>query len=778
MKSIKKRSHRERILKQARHSVKNGRRVVPVPAGCKFPVLDNWPKLRLSEDELEHYFDEDTNIGWITGAPSGDLVDVDLDCRAAVLLAPKFLPKTQRRHGRESKSSSHHWFKVTPVPPPAKFTDVDGKCLVEIRSNGQQTLVPPSLHPNGERLEWDGIGEPARVSGDVLVRAVSKIAAGSLLARHWPKKGRRHDVANALAGMLLRGGRTEDDVAVFMEGVAEVANDEESRGRVRDVVSTAKKLADGGRTTGAPTLASIVGDEVVSRVRRFLGLGLTRQVAEVLPNSPDAWPNPASLGDELPPVQNFKLELLPACFRPIVEDISERMQTPLDYAAAAAVVALAGCVGRRAAMQPKAHDDSWSVVPNLWGLIVAPPGFMKTPVLSAVTSPLNHIQSLWRNQDANALAEFEEEKAEATLRKQVWQQQYKHAVKKASGAPPQPDDSLVRPVQRRLVTTDSTFEKLHELLSENPAGVLVIRDELSGWLAGLDREGREGERGFFLQAWSGDMSYTIDRIGRGSIHVPAVCISLLGNIQPTRLRWYLSDSLRGGANDDGLFQRFQVSVWPDPQPQWTRVDRSPNARAIASADQVYSTLANLPFDDPVHLRFATDAQEMFFSWWADLEKKVRGDSGMAPAMIGHLSKYRSLMPTLAALFEMADRVADDESLDGTDVTLNHAQQAVEFCSYLESHAHRLYSCLISPERRAAGELARHIRRGDLPEIFTTRGVYLNGWSALDTPERVRGALSVLEDAAWLRRGEFQQSPLGGRPSETWFVNPKVQKVHR
>ncbi len=100
--------------------------------------------------------------------------------------------------------------------------------------------------------------------------------------------------------------------------------------------------------------------------------------------------------------------------------------------------------------------------------------------------------------------------------------------------------------------------------------MLVVRDELTGWLAQLDKQGREGERGFFLQAWNGDGGFTIDRIGRGSIHVPAVCVSLLGNIQPGRLRGYLSEVLEGGPTDDGLFSdssyscgliRHEIGVW-------------------------------------------------------------------------------------------------------------------------------------------------------------------------------------------------------------------------
>jgi hypothetical protein len=768
-------THHDRILQQARVSLRKGRYVVPVPAGRKGPLLKNWPDLRLEAEQLGEYFSPDDNIGWLTGAVSGNLVDVDLDCRAAVSLAKKFLPPTQRIHGRKGRCRSHHWYTVEPILEPVKFVDVDGKCLAEIRGDGQQTLVPPSIHPNGERLRWEATGEPARVSGEGLVRAVAKVAAGALLARHYGEKGRRHDMANACAGMLLRAGWTVDEAAVFIEAVAETAGDEESRERVGDVVSTAKQLEKGGAATGAPTLASIVGDDVVSRLRRFLHLGAQEKTLAATIGDRSDWPDPASLGDELPAVANFNLELLPKSLRPFVEDVSERMQTPPDYAATAAVVALAACVNRRAVIRPKAVDDAWAVVPNLWGVIVAPPGFMKTPILRAATTPLNHIEDLWRAQHKNEVAEFEAAQLEAELRKSVWREQCKQAMKKGEPIPIQPDDSLVPPAERRLVTTDSTFEKLHEILSQNPAGVLVVRDELTGWLAGLDREGREGERGFFLQAWSGDVGYTMDRIGRGSIYVPAVCVSLLGNIQPARLRWYLGDVLRGGANDDGLFQRFQVMVWPAPPKCWTLVERAPNAYAIAAVERVFSRLANLPADDPVELRFGPDAQEIFFKWWTDLESRIRGDSGLSPALIGHLAKYRSLVPSLAALFEMADRVANNKHLhDVVQVDVDHTSQAVSFCNYLESHAQRVFSCVDSPECRAARELGRHIERGDLLETFSTRSVYLKGWSGLDAPEKVRGALAVLDDAGWVRRSQLLQAQIVGRPSEVWVVNPKLR----
>lgn len=417
------------------------------------------------------------------------------------------------------------------------------------------------------------------------------------------------------------------------------------------------------------------------------------------------------------------------------------------------------------------------MVPNLWGAIIGPPGSMKSPVLRATTLPLAHIEETWRAEHSEEAAEYESAKEEAELRHQAWREDCKRAYKKNQPVSTQPDQTISVPAQKRLVLTDATFEKLHEILSENPAGVLIVRDELTGWLAQLDRQGREGERGFFLQAWNGDAGFTVDRIGRGSIHVPAVCVSLLANIQPTRLRGYLSEVLEGGPRDDGLFQRFQILVWPDAQPSWRLVDRPPNAVALAAAEKVYSRLANVSSDTPVRMHFGPEAQSLFYAWWTELEKKLRSDSGLSPALVAHLAKYRSLMPTLAGLFELADSADAGRDLsEDVLIGLDHTRQAAAFCEYLESHARRVYACLVTPDCRAARDLARHMMAKDFPEVFTTRSTYLKGWSGLDTPERVRGALSLLEDSGWVRRLEPSQSPIGGRPTESWLISPKV--VHR
>jgi putative DNA primase/helicase len=486
----------------------------------------------------------------------------------------------------------------------------------------------------------------------------------------------------------------------------------------------------------------------------------------------DEWPAPARIAGELPPVEPFTEELLPDSFRSLAVDIAERMQVPLDYPAVSLVLCLAGAVNRRATIQPKANDTGWVVVPNLWGGIIAPPGFMKSPVIQAATRPLLAIQTDWRGEHEEAMAEHARAVEEWELKKSVWCQEYKKSVKQSLPAPERPPDQPMPPVCRRLIVNDATFEALHQTMAENPAGVFVIRDELTGWWAMLDRAGREGERAFCLQAWLGDTGHTIDRIGRGTIHVEACCMSMLGGIQPGRLRSYLADALHDGPSNDGLIQRFQLLVWPDTQPGWTYVDRPPDAMAEQQAARIFLKLTELDPENPSCYRFSPDAQELFIDWLAELEEKLRGDE-LHPAVVSHLSKFRKTMPALALLFQMADWTADNGGVGV--VSLDHARQAAAWTAYLEDHARRVYSCITTPQLRAARELAGKIKSrvvgGD--GSFTCRDVYLKGWTGLDSPEAVRLAADLLADAGWLREQNDAPGPSGGRPSSRYWVNPKV-----
>jgi len=507
--------------------------------------------------------------------------------------------------------------------------------------------------------------------------------------------------------------------------------------------------------------------------------------ADVQPDDMNGWPDPQPIRGELPPVESFSEELLPDSLRPWILDIADRMQVPLDFPGVAAIVSLAGAVGRRATIQPKARDTGWVVVPNLWGGVIGPPGYMKSPVINAVTRPLMDIEKTRHDEHDKALAHYLKDLEEWKSNQTGPKKQLKEASKGKVNQPKPVADRPREPLLRRLVAMDVTFEKLQDIMSENPAGILLIRDELTGWLAEFERNGREGERQFCLTAWNGDTEYTVDRIGRGTVRVPACCLSVLGGIQPQRLEDYLLDAGRSKHNNDGMIQRFQVVAWPDMPTDFQYVDRPPDKGAGELASRVFRRIMEVDPRSPLQFGFTDDAQEIFASWHEDLERTVR-QATLPPELISHLSKYRSLMPSLALLFEIADRATGSGGFVGSlpgdtsgfgRVSFDHVMQAYQACVYLESHARRVYR-FFAPEIRAARALAERIRQRHVGDsgFFTLREVYLKGWHGLGFPEAVRAAASVLQRAGWIRAVTKGTGPSGGRPSERYDINPKAWRI--
>ena len=252
--------------------IERGCAVIPIPPRSKAPTRSNWPKFRPDLETMEKDFQADGNVGLLLGEPSGGLVDIDLDCSQAIDLAADWLPQTGWVHGRHTKARSHFWYRCEEGLRPAKYSDVDGSCLLELRSTGQQTLVPPSVHPSGERVYWYAFQEPAPVTAETLVMAVSRLAACTLLARHWPTEGSRQDFALALSGSLLRGGLSMGQAEKLIKFAAEAAGDEEAEKRTTVVNSTEMRLADCEPVQGLPTLREMLGEDVVKKLAQWLKL--------------------------------------------------------------------------------------------------------------------------------------------------------------------------------------------------------------------------------------------------------------------------------------------------------------------------------------------------------------------------------------------------------------------------------------------------------------------------------------------------------------------------
>jgi len=772
---------------------------IPIPAGKKEPVIKEWPKLRLAREDLPHYFSNGINVGLLLGSPSANLVDIDLDCPEALAIARKFLPDTNRVSGRVCSPYSHYWYIVESSPKTKKFDDPilrskkDKRAMiVEFRGTGAQTVVPPSIHPDGEPYIWNKAGEPSRVNSDVLLSRVATLAACAITARYW-QEGKRHDLALALSGMLIRAEWAIEDAEHFIITAASVAGDNEIEDRRSAVRSTADQLSKGEPATGIPRLMELYPKDVADCIIKWLGI----ETSQVSFNSRAAhyseakgeWPDPESLPDSLLPVSAMRSELLPEPFAPWLFDIAERMQCPLDYPAVGAIVALASIIGNQIAIRPKRHDD-WTVVPNLYGAIVGRPGVLKSPALEQSIKPLARLRAEAQQAYERAARDWEIDRIAAEAKKEKLKEEIKNAIKRGEEtdkenlrAQVEEIEKMTKPFERRYIINDSTVEKVGELLNQNPRGLLLYRDELTGLLYTLDKEGHEGDRAFYLEAWDGKGGFTYDRIGRGTLHIKHVTLSILGGIQPGPLMKYLRSTLSGGQGDDGLLQRFQLFVYPDVSKDWRNVDHYPNTEQKNRAFEIFKKLDSLNAEQVgafppeesekmPYLRFDEEAQEFFDSWREDLEKELRGGFLEHPALETHLSKYRSLMPSLALLFHLVDRI--DGQSDQAVVSFDAAEKAAAWCTYLFEHAKRIYGLATNATANQARAILEKIRKGSLKDKFTARDIYRNKWSGLTSTKEVAEALELLEQFGWLQSVAVKSTIDGGRPTVHYLINPKAR----
>src|SRR5262249_17723554 len=141
--------------------VECGGQPIPIPRGSKNPARDEWQNEHTDRGNVGVRFPRGRllNVGLLLGDRSGGLVDGDLDAPQAVAAARFLMPETGWISGREGKPASHYWYVV--ADPPAKASDAwrdpllkKNNKLLELRSTGGQTVVPPSTHPEGEAIVW------------------------------------------------------------------------------------------------------------------------------------------------------------------------------------------------------------------------------------------------------------------------------------------------------------------------------------------------------------------------------------------------------------------------------------------------------------------------------------------------------------------------------------------------------------------------------------------------------------------------------------------------
>lgn len=486
------------------------------------------------------------------------------------------------------------------------------------------------------------------------------------------------------------------------------------------------------------------------------------------------WPEPdlSLLCAEALPAPPFP-EVLPAGWARWASDAAETSGCAIDYVALPLLAATGTLLGNARWGQPW---PGWREPPALFAGLIGRPSSGKSPGLDVVTDLLARLESR-RNDDWDDRRRAHlRDCATAKERRTTWESEIKGAIKARCPPPDMPAEAEdpEMPQRRRLFSTEPTVEKAARLVHGNPRGLLLVRDELAGWIGGMDRysRGDGNDRAFWLQAYGG-RHWTPDRIkdGERSIIIPHLLWGVMGGIQPDRVA---SQLLAG--DDDGLAARLLYG-WPTPAPlRRPRMVPDHNV-ALAALGRL---LDEVPWEppEPVILPFSDEAAAALHALREEANDLEKGAAGMFLSWLGKLPGF---CVRLAVILQHLEWCWHGRSAPPNRINLAAVESAADFLEkYAVPMARRVFGEAALPQRdRDAHAIGRWLAKQEpVPEIVNERDLRrIAEGPGIRDAARISAALEELGEAGWLRPAPARSSG-HGRQRLDWAVNPALRGLDR
>jgi hypothetical protein len=468
------------------------------------------------------------------------------------------------------------------------------------------------------------------------------------------------------------------------------------------------------------------------------------------------WPEPTNFLEEAP-LPKLEARFLPSSLTTFIFDQSQIIGSDPCILAISTLVACAAATSDTIKLQPKQYEHGWKESARLWGAFVGDPSVKKTPPLNRATSHLRKLDIEFAEDAAERMQRFK-------IAKRVYEAQEKRyidASAKGNRADPLPEPPE-RPPQRRIIVQDATIEAVSDVLADNPQGILVLFDELSGFFGSMDAyRGGAGskDRSFWLEAYNGGPR-RVDRITREARHVPNLSCCILGGIQPSAIK-----AKAGEMVEDGLLQRFMIVCAEGGSS--VGEDRAADTEALHRYRYILDRLVKESGDPEAPVLFDDEALAVFRRTELKLNGFVREDR-LPLRMRLQLGKWSGLFARLCLTYWAIECAAVDLPVAGR-ITADIAErvEALLF-EYLFWHLKWFYEGVCGDSTNSS-DAARKVALWILakqPQRITSsilsHGV--RGWRSLAWKTR-RDVMDTLETCGWVMA---EPRRAGAAPS--WIVN--------
>jgi hypothetical protein len=455
----------------------------------------------------------------------------------------------------------------------------------------------------------------------------------------------------------------------------------------------------------------------------------------------------------------------PAWSRWII-DAAAAAACPPDYVAAPLLSSASTLIGHARWAQA---TETWVEPPHLWTISVGDSGDGKSPGMDTLHREV--LPELERRMVGDYPEKLREWKAAAEFDKAAekqWQENVRAAQRdgKVVPQPPRPIASSVEPQRPRLRQHDVTIEKVALVLATAaPKGLLIVRDEIAGWIDGMATYNPAG-RAFWIESYGG-RPYRVERVKHPDpIEIPRLAVAVNGGTQPERLEKLLT------AADDGLIARMQW-FWPDPVPFELAEETPGTTWAITALDRLREL--DLQSGDPprpVFVPLIKAGRAAMREFGREMQARRTNAGGLLRSAFG---KARGSALRISLTLEWLWWCAkDDFAMPPTEISLAAFEAAAALVDeYLLPMAERVFGdAVATANERNAAALARWIIKERPAEVHIRdlqRNVRLPG---LRTSQLIKLAANALVEADWLRP---PVKTVFGQPRHTvsYSVNPKL-----
>jgi hypothetical protein len=435
-----------------------------------------------------------------------------------------------------------------------------------------------------------------------------------------------------------------------------------------------------------------------------------------------------------PKVLDFPVEIFPRAIQEYCWQVAKSIGCPVDFVGTMILPVASGAIGTTRVIEIK---KGFAVYCSVYSALVARPGGGKSPAQRHVCEPVKRRAKMYKMTYEDQMAEWKE--------------------REESG---EPMDSGKEPRLQRISCRNITSESLAPILTSNQRGLVIIKDEVAGFVKSMDqyRGGKGADREFFMEVWS-NIDQDVDRKSQGGVPITVEdpFINVFGGVQPDKLHYVTN--LMG--ENDGFADRFLVS-YPDEVFQtafnWEEVDEETSRKW----NLVYNSLHDdfhfgqgsdergRIIDIPMVVRCSLEAGKMYAEWYEPHRKETQ-EPDFPPRLIGSwlkMTEYTLRLALIIHCLRCASPDVEEAPADEFIVDEETMIRAIALAEYYKSHIARAFGFVIrnNKDRLAFRSIKYIMKQKDY--TITVRKFMMNQQEIAQTATEAREIFEEMEDRGW------------------------------